>query len=224
MPSSLSNKTILITGASGILGQAVNAAALAAGARTALIDHGRHPADSRGAAIVRSGVDLSDEAAAATAVNAIVAAVGKIDVLLNIAGGFEWAKVETASVDLWTRLYRTNVLSAVGAIKATLAYFARPALIVNVAAATAGHAAVGMAPYTAAKAGVLRLTEGAGQELTDRDIRVYSVSPTILDTPRNRADLPHADTSRWIAPATLARAMLELWNDPSPSGRDFRFG
>jgi NAD(P)-dependent dehydrogenase (short-subunit alcohol dehydrogenase family) len=135
MDSFLAGKTVLITGASGVLGQAANAAAQAAGARTALVDHGQRSTDLRGAAVTRGGIDLSDEQAAVTAVNAIAAVIGNIDILLNIAGGFEWSKVATASVELWSRLYRTNVLSAVGAIKATLPHMASPGLIVNVAAA-----------------------------------------------------------------------------------------
>lgn len=83
-----------------------------------------------------------------------------------------------------------------------------------------------MAPYTAAKSGVLRLTESLAEELQPSGIRVYSVSPTILDTPRNRQDMPEADFASWVQPDMLARTMLELAADEPivVSGADIPVG
>ena len=67
-----------------------------------------------------------------------------------------------------------------------------------------------MGAYTAAKSGVLRFTESLADELKSQGIRVNSVSPTILDTPRNRADMPDADPGKWLLPSDLAKTMLWL--------------
>jgi NAD(P)-dependent dehydrogenase (short-subunit alcohol dehydrogenase family) len=67
-----------------------------------------------------------------------------------------------------------------------------------------------MAPYTAAKSGVHRLTEAMAEELRGSGVRVNAVLPTIIDTPTNRRDMPDADTTMWIAPQALAKIILFL--------------
>ena len=70
-----------------------------------------------------------------------------------------------------------------------------------------------MGAYTASKAGVERLTESLAEELKDRNVTVNSVLPGTLDTPRNRADMPGADFSRWVAPEALADVIAFLASD-----------
>jgi NAD(P)-dependent dehydrogenase (short-subunit alcohol dehydrogenase family) len=137
---------------------------------------------------------------------------GRIDALLNIAGGFRWIKIEDShSADL-EFLFRMNVQTAVNTVRAALpALKASPAgRIVNVGALAAEKATAGMGPYTASKAGVLRLTESLADELKDSGVTVNAVLPSTIDTPQNRADMPKADFSRWVAPADLAEVMLFL--------------
>jgi len=83
-----------------------------------------------------------------------------------------------------------------------------------------------MAPYTAAESGVLRLTESLAEELRPVGVRVNSVSPTIIDTPRNRADMPDADFSSWVRPEALARTMLSIATEDMAvdSGADILVG
>jgi NAD(P)-dependent dehydrogenase (short-subunit alcohol dehydrogenase family) len=50
-------------------------------------------------------------------------------------------------------------------------------------------------------------------ELRDRGIRVNCVMPSVLDTPVNRADMPDADFTRWVAPAQLAAVIAFLASD-----------
>lgn len=206
--SDLEGKLIVVTGGLGILGRAVTQAALERGARVALID--QVDASDHGATMLVAGIDLADPSAAGDAFARIAAQLGPIHALMNIAGGFEWDKVMSGGVEAWNRMYRGNVLSAVGSSIAAVPHMPAGGAIVNVAAAAANHAALGMGAYTAAKSGVLRLTETLAEELKPLGIRVNAVSPTVLDTPRNRADMPDADPSKWLAPADLARTMLFL--------------
>lgn len=82
--------------------------------------------------------------------------------------------------------------------------------IVAVGAASAEPAGVGMAAYGAAKSGVARLIEALARELAPRGIRANAVLPSIMDTPRNRADMPDADPASWTSPAAVADAISFL--------------
>jgi len=73
-----------------------------------------------------------------------------------------------------------------------------------------------MGAYTAAKTVVLRLTEAMAAELRNRGINVNCVLPSTLDTPENRAAMPDADPSRFVAPADLAKVIVFL---ASPAAR-----
>jgi NAD(P)-dependent dehydrogenase (short-subunit alcohol dehydrogenase family) len=94
----------------------------------------------------------------------------------------------------WGRMYATNLRTAVASCRAALPHLlaGRAGRIVNVGAAAAGKAALGMGAYAASKVGVARLTEALAEELKDRGITVNAVLPSIIDTPANRADMPDA--------------------------------
>ncbi len=213
--SDLKGKLIVITGGLGILGYAITQVANDMGAVVALIDRVEPRDADHGAALVVSGIDLADPASAKDAFKQIADKLGPVHALLNVAGAFDWNKVLDGGVDAWTNMYRANVLSAVGASIAAIAHMTSGGAIVNVAAAATARAAAGMGAYTGAKSGVLRLTESLADELKSRGIRVNCVSPTILDTPRNRADMPDADPSKWLQPSDLAHTMLWLASSES---------
>jgi len=207
----MAGRIIAITGAAGVLGRAVVEAAAAQGARLALIDHAKDcpgPAD----AFIQTGVDLTDAAHAGAAIDAAAKRLGGLDVLLNIAGGFRWETLEGGSPDTWPSLYRLNVLTAANASRAAIPHLKASAAgrIVNVGSAAALKAGLGMGAYAASKAGVHALTQALAEELKGAGVTVNAVLPSIIDTPANRADMPDADFSAWVAPADLAAVILFL--------------
>jgi NAD(P)-dependent dehydrogenase (short-subunit alcohol dehydrogenase family) len=209
------DKVVVITGGFGVLGRAVAEAALAAGAYVAI--PGREQADkipARDRLLVLGGVDLTDFAAAKQAFDAVATRFGRIDALANVAGGFRWQTLGDGDLAGWTDLFRMNLLTAATASKAALPYLrATQGAIVNIASAPAKKAGAGMGAYAASKAGVLRLTESLAEEEKKAGVRVNAVLPTIIDTPRNRADMPKADYSRWVKPEDIAKAILFLLSD-----------
>jgi NAD(P)-dependent dehydrogenase (short-subunit alcohol dehydrogenase family) len=187
-------------------------AALAAGSYVAL--PGREPASKLPAQdrlLVLGGVDLADFAAAKQAFDAVATRFGRIDALANVAGGFRWQTLGDGDLAGWTEMFHINLLTAATTTKAALPYLrATQGAIVNVASAPAKKAGAGMGAYAASKAGVLRLTESLAEEEKNAGVRVNAVLPTIIDTPRNRADMPKADFSRWVKPEEIAKAILFL--------------
>jgi NAD(P)-dependent dehydrogenase (short-subunit alcohol dehydrogenase family) len=209
------SRVFAITGAFGVLGSAVAKAAAGQGARVALIDYAKAPPaglPEGGDVLVLGGVDLTDPNAAGAAIEAVVERFGGLDVLVNVAGGFTWETHEGGSAESWRRMFQINVETAANASRAAIAHLKRSGAgrIVNVGANAAVKAATGMGAYAASKAGVHRLTEALAEELKGDGVTVNAVLPSILDTPANRADMPKADASAWVAPADLAAVILFL--------------
>lgn len=209
------DKVVIVTGGFGILGRAVGEAALAAGCSVALVDRGSAPGVGKNdRLLVLEEVDLTDFTTTARAFETVAARFGKIDGLANIAGGFRWQTLEGGELDAWSDLFKMNLMTAVTATKAALPFLrASQGAVVNIAAAPARKAGTGMGAYAASKAGILRFTESLAEELKDAGVRANAVLPTVIDTPRNRADMPKADFSKWVAPAQLANAILFLLSD-----------
>lgn len=200
---------VVVTGGLGILGRAVVEELTARGHIVAVIDVAPAKGDA-GDVLVLGGVDLTDEAAVVAAYRSIAERLGGIDGLVNVAGGFLWETVIDGSLDSWDRMYAMNLRTAVISSRAAVAHLGSGGAIVNIGAAAAGNAAMGMAPYAASKAGVKALTESLADELRGKGIRVNAVLPTIIDTPTNRADMPDADRSGWVSPAGAARTIAFL--------------
>jgi NAD(P)-dependent dehydrogenase (short-subunit alcohol dehydrogenase family) len=80
--------------------------------------------------------------------------------------------------------------------------------IINIGAGAAGKAGLGMGAYAASKAGVQRFTEALAEELKDRNITVNAILPGIIDTPRNRLDMPKL--TRGGSAQAIAKVILFL--------------
>ena len=213
----MAGRVIAITGAFGVLGSAVAKAAAGQGMRVILIDYAATPpagllADCGPQAQVLGGVDLSEPGAATTAIDAAASAFGQLDALVNIAGGFVWQTLADGAPEAWEAMFRMNLATATNASRAAIPHLkgSKAGRIVNIGANGAVKAAGGMGAYAASKAGVHKLTESLAEELKSDGITVNAVLPSIIDTPTNRADMPDADHSAWVAPADLAAVILFL--------------
>jgi NAD(P)-dependent dehydrogenase (short-subunit alcohol dehydrogenase family) len=204
----MQGRTIVITGGGGALGSAVAAAAAARGANVVLVDVAPL---GEGSGVRIGSVDLTDFGAAQRAMDEAKVRTGRLDALLNIAGGFRWQTLADGDLGGWDALYTMNVKTAATASKAALPHLlaSGEGAIVNVGAAAALKAGAGMGAYAASKAGVLRLTESLAEELKGR-VRVNAVLPSIIDTPTNRRDMPDADFTAWVRAEELASVMLFL--------------
>jgi NAD(P)-dependent dehydrogenase (short-subunit alcohol dehydrogenase family) len=206
---------VLITGACGNLGRAVVAAF--AGRKLALLDRDTAAlapvAAAAGAHCLLLECDLVDPQATQLAVDRAMGQLGPIGVLCNLAGGFQMGRpVHETSDATWDFLMDLNARTVLNTARAVVPGMlaAGGGAIVNVGAAAAARGGAGMGAYAASKSAVARLSESMAAELGERGINVNCVLPTILDTPSNRKDMPHADPRRWVAPADLAAVVAFL--------------
>ena len=210
----MNGKVIVITGALGALGRVVADTAVARGARVAGIDHAASQAAATPDRIEIGGVDLSDSGQAKKAIDAAAAHFGRLDALVNIAGGFTYEMVADGEIKSWQRMHALNLLTALCASQAALPHLLKSpaARIVNIGAMGALQAGAGMGPYAASKAGVHRLTEALAAEHKGK-ITVNAVLPSTIDTAANRESMPKSDFSKWVRPQELAEVILFLVSD-----------
>jgi NAD(P)-dependent dehydrogenase (short-subunit alcohol dehydrogenase family) len=220
---------VVVTGGTGALGRAVIGALRAGNAIchvpnlvAAELDGFPHAGDT--GIRIALDVDLADE----TAVKRFYQALPPLWASIHLAGGFAMAPIGDTSAADFIAQFRMNALSCfLCSAAAVTAFRARQASgpggakggrIVNVSARPAlePRLGAGMVSYTASKSAVAALTQSLGQELTDEQIWVNAVAPSILDTPANRTAMPDADHRRWVAPADLAEIIAFL---ASPANR-----
>ena len=210
----LDNKTVLITGANGALGQSAARRAAALGAKKlVLVDVTPEiRSESVGCEVLEQQLDLTDAEATAT----FVATLDRVDVLLNIAGGFDMGPTTWEATDeQWQAMFNINVATMQNTVRACVPDMIAQGSgsIVNVGALGALQGQGLMSSYIASKSAVMRLTESLAAEVKDKGINVNAVLPNVIDTPRNRGDMPDADYSLWVDPDDLANVMCMLGSD-----------
>ena len=202
--SEFDNKTVVVTGAAGVLGQAVANIFHTSGARVIGVDV--VPFD---AAYETRQADLIDPDGAAQ----VVESVDTIDILAIIAGGFTMGdSVADTSDETWDFMFNLNTRTVLNMVRAVVPRMAerKSGKIINIGARAGLRGGASMAAYAASKSVVIRLTESLADELKEAGINVNCILPSIIDTERNRADMPNANFDQWVAPIALAKVVRFL--------------
>lgn len=208
----------IITGASGLLASGVIPIFRAGGARLALSCgddrlYQRFPnlRDDRDH-ICLQNADLSEEAAAAGLAAQTLDAFGRIDVLVNIVGGWDAGRpAHETSTETWDTMLRLNATVTFMMCRAVI-----PAMleqgsgaIVNIGAKPGLRANADDAAYSASKSAVLRLTESMSEAYKRVGIRVNAVLPSTIATEEQYAEDPQAG----VTPAQLGNVIAFLCSD-----------
>jgi NAD(P)-dependent dehydrogenase (short-subunit alcohol dehydrogenase family) len=208
-------KTAILTGAGGGWGRAVLDRFLEQGWNACVT--------ARGAVDVPDGVlavqaDLTEPADAETVVARCLDRFGAVDAVACLAGGFrEIGPLHESSPEDWHSQFRVNLDTAYTITRSAL----RPMVaagsgsIVYVSSRAAVRPFPGAASYVVSKAAVIALMQAVDVEVRKQGIRANVLLPSIVDTPRNRAENPDADVSRWTTGDELARVIEWLCGDES---------
>jgi NAD(P)-dependent dehydrogenase (short-subunit alcohol dehydrogenase family) len=156
--------------------------------------------------------DVTDETDVRRLVNEVIRSHGRIDVLINLVGGFAMGRVEDTDAALWQRMLAVNVTPAFVLPKAVIPHMAQQGKgrILHVAAWAAVEPFAGAAAYIVAKSSLLALIRVLALELKGSGITVNGVLPATIDTPANRASMPEVDPSTWTKPQSIAETLLFL--------------
>jgi NAD(P)-dependent dehydrogenase (short-subunit alcohol dehydrogenase family) len=199
--------TAVVAGGAGSIGRVVCRALVERGYRVVILDA------AAGAGVVGREVgaearrcDLTDHAA----IQAAVADLGPVDVLVNSVGSWPRAAVDSFDPGEWDRLIRLNLSAPMYTVAALLPQLrAARGSVVNLSSTTALRGAPTMIAYSAAKAGLLGLTRSLAAALGPDGIRVNCVLPGVLLTESN-AHFP-------AGPFERARAERAIGRDGQPA-------
>lgn len=223
MAEVLKGKVALVTGVSGggQVGITVARALGAEGAWLAIAARSRDKVQARaeelmasGARVVPISADLTDEAQVNQTIERVMGEYGRLDVLVNLAGGLTRYKpaVEHTLED-WQQEVGNNLLSAFLCARAAFACMkeAGGGIIINFSRAGAPQA--NMVAYNCAKAGVDALTRTLALEGRDYGIRVNAIAPGLVDTATNIEAMKPKDLKKWTKREDIARVVVFLASD-----------
>jgi NADP-dependent 3-hydroxy acid dehydrogenase YdfG len=203
MANPIEGKVVVITGASSGLGEATARALSAKGAAVVLgarrIDRIRALAGdltSRGGKAVAVATDVTKAEQVRGLVDAAVAALGRVDVIINNAGLMPHSPLERLKIDDWDRTINVNLKGVLYGIAAVLPHMQRQKSghIINVSSVAGHKVGPGGAVYSATKTAVRVISEGLRQEVKPYDIRTTVISPGAVAT-----ELPGSATEADIA-------------------------
>jgi NAD(P)-dependent dehydrogenase (short-subunit alcohol dehydrogenase family) len=214
----LDGRTALVTGASRGIGRQAALTLAAAGATVVLAARSAEDLAEVAAAARQAGApdalvavtDVLDEPAVEAAVATAVEQTGRLDVVVNVAGGQAFtAPVADTRTPGWDKVLALNLRSAFVGCRAAMAHLRPGGSIVNVASIAGLSASPGLAAYGAAKAGVISLTRTLAVEAAPQGVRVNCLAPGWFRTELTRPLWADPETSR----ALVAQVPLGRWGD-----------
>jgi NAD(P)-dependent dehydrogenase (short-subunit alcohol dehydrogenase family) len=216
----MTGKIALVTGANGGLGNHVTKALLDAGASVVglapRIQQSEFPhANFTALAAQISSLDDAKKAAAA-----VISRFGRIDILAHLIGGFAGGKSVAETDDAtFQRMFDMNLNSAFHILRAVIPLMRKAGAgrIIAIGSRAAEDPGPGVGAYSASKAALVSLIRTVALENKDAGITANVILPGTMDTPANRKDMPDADVSKWVQPASVASLIMWLAGD---AGKD----
>lgn len=220
MPPNLDGKISVVTGVShdGQIGQAVAKALAEEGAKVVICARQQSNVEARAAELRRTGASvlpitasLTEESQVQRLIDGAMAEFGRIDILVNLAGGLTRYKPATeVSLDDWNSELNNNLLSAFLTSRAVFPHMQKAGGGAIINFARAGLSQANMVAYNCAKAGIEALTRTLALEGRDSGIRVNAVAPGLVDTASNIAAMKPKDLKRWAKRQDIAETVVFL--------------
>ncbi|OJY63253.1 MULTISPECIES: glucose 1-dehydrogenase [unclassified Rhizobium] len=188
--SKLTNKVAVVTGASKGIGAAI-AKTLAANGASVVVNYAssKSGADSVVEAIKSAGGkavavqgDVSKAAEAKAIVDTAISNYGRLDILVNNSGVYEFGPLETVNEEQFHKMFDINVLGLLLVSKAAAEHLGEGGSVINIGSGVTAITPPQTAVYTATKGAVDVITGVLAKELGARKIRVNSVNPSLTET------------------------------------------
>jgi NAD(P)-dependent dehydrogenase (short-subunit alcohol dehydrogenase family) len=218
------DRTVLVTGASRGIGRSIALRFAEEGARVGLVARSETEllatarlAEEAGARSIAIPTDIRDRAGAQAAVEKVEAELGPIDVLVNNAGVFLWRPFLELSPEEWDLVLSTNLTGAANFCRAVLPGMVRRrrGRIVNVSSIHGMRGEANLAAHSAAKFGLIGLTQSLAREFRGDNIAVNAVCPGTVENRVEEAGAPSRESplAEKLWPRDVARTVLFLASD-----------
>ena len=188
--SKLKGKVAVVTGASKGIGAAI-AKALAAEGASVVVNYASSKAGAdkvvsaiaaAGGKAVAVGGDVSKAAEAQAIIAAAIKNYGRLDVLVNNSGVYEFAPLEAVTEDSFHRMFNINVLGVLLTTQAAVKHLGAGASIINIGSGVSRVTPPSSAVYTATKGALDAITGVLARELGPKKIRINSINPGVVET------------------------------------------
>jgi 3-oxoacyl-[acyl-carrier protein] reductase len=188
--SKLTGKVAVVTGASKGIGAAI-AKSLAAEGAAVVVNYASSKAGAdavvsaitkAGGKAVAVGGDVSKAAEARGIIDAAIKNYGRLDILVNNSGVYEFAAIEAITEDQFHRLFNINVLGLLLTTQAAVQHLSKGGSIINIGSTISRLKPAGTAVYTATKGAIDAITGVFAKEFAAKKIRVNSINPGIVET------------------------------------------
>ena len=203
-------KTILVTGASGNLGQAIIHKFLKENHRVVGTVMGNDKIIAR-ENLETYAVDLSDESQAQNLVDEMVTKYGNVDGAVLTVGGFAMGKiVDTKLTDIGQQI-RLNFETTYNIARPVFLQMMKQGygkiFMIGSKPGIDMHNSKGMVAYGLSKSLIFRLAELFNDESKGTDVIAHVIVPSTIDTPQNRKSMPVADYSKWVKAEMIAEVI-----------------
>jgi NAD(P)-dependent dehydrogenase (short-subunit alcohol dehydrogenase family) len=205
--ATLPTRKILITGATGALGQAVLDKFVGSGDHVLAV----HAPNQKPASV--TGVEwVAADLTQRKSVIDLFARIDDIDAVVHCAGGFRYGMADAISAEDFRFLVSLNFEAAYFVASAAIPGMKKrkKGALLFISSLATQNPAAGMSAYAASKAAVNAMVTSLAAELKGDGIRVNAVMPSVIDTPANRKDMPHADPSKWVSAEDIAELLYGL--------------
>jgi NAD(P)-dependent dehydrogenase (short-subunit alcohol dehydrogenase family) len=204
---------ILITGANGGLGRAVVKAFLDSGVSAVFgVDVAWKEESAQDGRLHRVEADLLRDSEC----RRVAEAAAPVDALIHLLGGFGGGTpVGETPDEVWEKMMNLNLRAAFQMFRAVLPQVTKAGRghIIAVSSRAAVEPMANFAAYSVSKAALITLIKTIALETKDSGVTANAILPSVIDTPANRAAMPKADFSKWVAPQSIARLLVWLASD-----------
>ena len=204
----IKGKVALVTGASSGLGRhfaitlaKAGAAVAACARRTGKLADTVAEIEASGGRALGVGMDVTDPASVARALDAVAGEFGTVTILVNNAGVAEGKAALDVTEEDWDRVLDTNLKGAWTVAQAAARRMAKAktgGVIVNIASVLGLRVSKGVLPYAVSKAGLIQMTKALALELAKHNIRVNAIAPGYVETDLNREFLKSEEAQKMI--------------------------
>ena len=216
-------RTVLVTGAGRGIGRSIALRFAEEGARVALVSRTAAQLDETARQLAALGgrcltlpADITERGAAEACVERTERELGPIDILVNNAGVFIWRSFLELSAEDWDRVIAINLTGAADFCRAVLPGMVvrRRGRIVSVASIHGMRGDANVAAQSAAKFGLIGLTQSLAREFRVHNIAVNAVCPGTVENRKDEGAGEHAEPlAEKLWPRDVARAVLFLASD-----------